>query len=120
MLTGKQDLPLRYLGIDIREYRPLAGRCIVEMDRKPEMIGSIVVPELARDMTHHDPLYSGRVIAMTPRHQGVNANEVGGDYEWYGEEEFAVGDKVWIGLRACDVNEPVIYTHNSRVAAVER
>jgi hypothetical protein len=102
---------LKQLIIDYPDFRPTAGRCIVQMDRKPPTIGSLIVPEVARDLDPkfdgavRDIAYYGTVVKMTPRRDFI--------------EEFAVGDRVWLMLRVEDLGKEYVLTENVRVYARE-
>jgi hypothetical protein len=102
---------LKQLLNDYPGFRCTAGRCIVHMERKPAMHGSLVVPEVARDLDPHadsnaavyDIAYFGTVVAMTPRRDFI--------------EEFAVGDRVWLMLLVEDLGKEYVLTQNERVYA---
>lgn len=102
-------------------FRPLPGRCLIEMDTIPTMAGLLHVPDSARELrtmshvkgktVYGDSSWTGKVLSMTPRRRP----------EWPSDiptEDFSVGDKVLILLLEEDLNQEVICTHNTRVYAV--
>lgn len=103
-----------------RGFRPLPGRCLIELDTVPTMEGLLHIPDSAQQMkmlTHAtgktvkgDSSWTGKVLAMTPR------RNTKGPWEW--NEEFVVGDNVLILLLQEDLNQKVICTMNTRVYAV--
>jgi len=102
-----------------RGFRPLAGRCIIELDETPTLIGLLHIPDSARGLklftevsksgVSGDRAYSGKVLAMSPRK--LKSGETG-------KELFKVGDKVWVMLLMEDLEERVICTRVERVYAV--
>lgn len=90
--------------------RPLPGKCILALGRLPDTIGSIHVPDSARDLKLDNIGYWGEVLAVTGR---KNAR---GEIQ---EEEFGPGDRVWVLLRAEEIDKRVIIVENVRVMGVE-
>lgn len=86
-------------------YRPLTGQCIIQFDETPSMVGLIHIPDAARDpsLLNRDQMTTGTVLYMTPRDGG---------------EAFSVGDRVAFLLRASDLGQNVVSTHNTRIYAV--
>jgi hypothetical protein len=85
------------------------GKCLIELERKPELDGSIILPEKARDLRERDIAYFGTVLDMQPRRL-KDGREC--------PEQFKAGDRVWVMLLQCDLGERVILTENTRVYAV--
>lgn len=102
--------PSRMLTDDdvLRRIRPMPGKCVIELEEVPEKIGSIYLPDDARERTPRDIAVPGRCIAMTPR-RGKKGREF--------VEEFALGDRVWVLLLLQDLNQRLICTQNTRVYA---
>lgn len=94
----------------VEGFRPLPGRCIVRLDPLPDKIGSLFIPDIARDMRPTEPLHSGTVLAMTPRLKKNSAEPH--------EEQFQTGDRAILALRMEDLNESIILTHNTRIYAI--
>ena len=95
-------------------YRPLAGRVLLEIEPNPDRIGSIIVPETARDKGMRDALQIARVLAI-----GFGRFKDG--EEWLpgiAEGDVAVGDRVAFAALAQDLNRKVILTAVTRIAAV--
>ncbi len=88
--------------------RPLPGRCVIRLDPTPTMSGSLHIPDSARDLKPTDPIYSGIVVAVSPR-RGEDGTP------W--EEGFGPGDRVWLALRLEDLGKELVATHNTRVWA---
>ena len=97
------------------ETQPISGVCFVELDPLPEKIGSLFIPEVARDMKVTEPLCSGTVLKMSPRKLNPNT---GLPYSYDFQEQFQAGDRVILTLRMEDLNKRVVATHNTRVYAV--
>ena len=100
-------------------FRPLPGKCLIELDSIPTMSGLLHLPESSqelRTMSHAkgktvygDSSWTGRVLAMTPlthRPKGFQP------------EDFKTGDRVLILLLEEDLNQKMIVTQNTRVYAV--
>ncbi len=95
-------------------YRPLAGRVLLEIEASPDRIGSIVVPEVARDKGLRDALQVARVLAI-----GYGAfYEAGECLPGITEGDVAIGDRVLFAALAQDLNRTVILTAVTRIAAV--
>lgn len=95
-------------------YRPLAGRVLLEIEPNPDRIGSIVVPEMARDKTMRDDLQVARILAV-----GFGKFKDGD--EWLAgiaQGDVAVGDKVLFLPLAQDLNRKIILTAVTRIAGV--
>lgn len=95
-------------------YRPLAGRVLLEIERSPEMIGSIHVPQTAQDKTERDTLQTAKVLAI-----GYGRFREG--EEWFPgitEGDVNPGDRVAFLALAKDLNRSVILTAVTRLAAV--
>lgn len=95
-------------------FRPLAGRVMLEIERNPEMIGSLHVPEVAQDKNVRDTLQMARVLAI-----GYGRFGEGG--EWFpgiAEGDVRVGDRVAFLALAKDLNRSVILTAVTRIAGV--
>jgi len=136
-LTPRQSatttVDLRQLLSDYPDFRCTPGNCIVRMDKKPESIGSIHVPERSRDLNpEHDIAYMGTVLAMTPRKcdacQGSGRrgrtdliNPICHKCDGTGQfhEDFAVGSRVWVMLLLMDIDREYILTKNTRIYARE-
>ena len=103
-----------------RGFRPLPGRCVIEMDSVPSMIGSLHVPESAQEMrllketdgksVFGDSSYTGKVVAVTSRRSDTTGEFI--------PEDFCTGDKVLVMLLVEDMNQKIIVTRNTRVYAV--
>lgn len=100
-------------------FRPISGRCVIRLNETPTMAGLLHIPDSARGLrainqvkggsVYGDVAYMGEVLAMTPR-----KNNQG---EWK-EEQFRVGDTVWVMLLMGDLEEQIICTRVERVYAV--
>lgn len=102
-----------------RGFRPLPGKCVIELDTIPTMSGLLHIPDSARELrlmshargktVHGDSSWTGVVRAMTPRgHYGKG----------FQPEDFKPGDRVLILLLEEDLNQKMIVTQNTRVYAV--
>lgn len=110
------DVPGLEAGEFWRKWRPLKGKCIIQLD-EPVAIGSIVIPEAYRgarlDMSkdirkHTDSVYPGTCVKVTPR-------------DGWDAEGFKDGDRVLVALLGQDLGKNVIMTDNRRVyAATEK
>lgn len=100
-------------------FRPLPGKCLIELDTIPTMSGLLHIPDSARELrvmghakgktVYGDSSWTGTVKAMTPlahRPKGFQP------------EDFRVGDRVLILLIEEDLNQKMIVTRNTRVYAV--
>jgi hypothetical protein len=112
-------LDLKHILTVYPAFKCMPGKCIVELERKPECDPShpsIVLCDRSRDLqfnsVYRDVAYWGTVLAMTPRKAGVKGTPRGF------EEGFKVGDRVWAMLLAEDLDKPVVLTENTRVYAV--
>lgn len=95
-------------------YRPLAGRVLLEIERSPEMIGAIHVPQTAQDKTERDELQTALVLAI-----GYGRFREGG--EWLpgiAEGDVKPGDRVLFLALAKDLNRSVILTAVTRLQGV--
>lgn len=97
-------------------YRPLAGRCVIRMDTLPSKTqsGLLHVPDAAQylkmDQQNQNKSYTGVVLAMTRGKSPKTGREI--------EEDFRVGDHVFVMLAMEDLDRPVISTLNTRVYVV--
>ena len=100
-------------------FRPLPGKCLIELDSIPTMSGLLHLPDSARELrtmshakgktVYGDSSWTGRVLVMTPlthRPKGFQP------------EDFKTGDRVLILLLEEDLNQKMIVTQNTRVYAV--
>lgn len=95
-------------------YRPLAGRVLLEIEENPDKIGSIIVPDMARDKNVRDALQTAKVLAI-----GYGRFKDGD--EWLpgiAEGDVSVGDRVAFLALQQDLNKRVILTAVTRIAAV--
>lgn len=92
----------------LRNVKPLPGRCVIEFDPFPEKIGSLFIPETAKEQDPlQDPMWPATVLAMTPRRDPKTGEPR--------QEQFQVGDRVLLALRGQDLNQQLVATHNTRV-----
>jgi len=89
--------------------RPAHGRCFIALDRLPSTIGSLHVPDSARDLKISNTMMSGTVLAVTPTRKEIARGDGPG---------FTAGDCVLLLLRDEDRDKEVIVTRNEVVCAV--
>ncbi len=97
-------------------FLPLPGHCFIRLDPQPTHSGSIIIPDSARNGKPTDVLWTGTVLAMTPRrttHPG-SGRLVPCTYT----EDFNCGDRVAVALLMSDLDRDVILTDNTRVYGV--
>lgn len=102
-------------------FRPISGKCVIELDTIPTMSGLLHIPDSARELkemshvrgksVYGDSAWSGKVIAVSPRR-----NQKTGEFI---NEDFQPGDRVWFLLLTEDLNQKIIVTLNTRVYAVQ-
>lgn len=95
----------------LRNLRPCAGRCVIELDAPDAMAGGLHVPDVAQVRKVADIAFWGTVLAMTPRR-----NPKTGELT---SELFGAGDRVWVMGRTEDLDKTLIVTDNTRVYAME-
>jgi hypothetical protein len=95
----------------LRNLRPTAGRCVIELDSPDATVNGLHVPESAQKRRVEDIAFWGTVLAMTPRR-----NPKTGELT---TELFGAGDRVWVLGRAEDLDKSLIVADNSRVYAME-
>lgn len=103
----------------ISHVRPLPGRVLLEIEAKPEMIGSIVAPEIARDKKAlEDPLQIGRVLAIGygGHHEYVERKLK--RFDGFTTEDVQPGDRVLFRALASELNQRFVLTDARRVDAV--
>lgn len=95
--------------IEGHDFRPMAGHCLLRLDKKPDTIGSIHVPESARDLQIDNKSHTGTVLAMEPRRGWAPADEC-----------FRPGDRVIAMLLLEDLTRTngIVLTDNRRIYAV--
>ena len=100
-------------------FRPISGKCVIELDTIPTMSGLLHIPESSQELrllshskgktVYGDSSWTGTVKAMTPlKHRPKG----------FQPEDFEVGDRVLILLIEEDLNQKMIVTQNTRVYAV--
>lgn len=95
-------------------YRPLAGRVLLEIEENPDKIGSIVVPETARDKNVRDALQTATVLAI-----GYGAFYDHGEcLQGIADGDVKPGDRVAFLALQQDLNKRVILTAVTRIVAV--
>lgn len=99
----------------LQQVRPLPGKCIIKLDPLPDKIGSLFIPDSARDMKPTEPLHTGVVVSMSTRKYKPGTSKL---YKYEFQEEFQVGDRVLIALTLEDLNRGYVDTLNTRVYAV--
>lgn len=99
--------------LEAPNFRLSRGRCLVELERKPERKGSIIVPERLRDQTERDPVAFGRVLRVTHRRPEDRMRD--GSVPQCGD--FEQGDRVLVLLTGEDLEEELIITDTTRVIA---
>ena len=95
-------------------WRPLAGRVLLRLHRHAAIIGSIVIPDSARDHSERDTAVEATVLA-------VGYGPFYDQGEWHKgvrPEDVAVGDRVFVMTLAKDLNRHVILTAVTRLQAV--
>lgn len=95
-------------------YRPLAGRVLLELHRHPDQIGSIVVPDSARDHGERDTSIEATVLAIGYGPFLDGAERLPG----VTEDDIKVGDRVAVMTLVKDLNRSVLMTCVTRVVAV--
>lgn len=96
---------------DLDAYRPLHGRCILQLHRQdPISPSGLIIPEVARDLKIDNKSAFATVLKMSPR--------------WYDgipcKEDFKEQDTVIVMLRLEDLTrkDGLLITDNTRVYAV--
>jgi hypothetical protein len=97
-------------------FLPLPGHCFIRLDPQPTHSGSIIIPDSARNGKPTDVLWTGTVLAMTPRHieHAGSSRLVHNTYT----EDFCAGDRIILALLMSDLDRDVILTDNTRIYAV--
>lgn len=100
-------------------FRPISGKCVIELDTIPTMSGLLHLPESSQELrllshskgktVYGDSSWTGTVKAMTPLKHRLKG---------FQPEDFKVGDRVLILLIEEDLNQKMIITQNTRVYAV--
>jgi co-chaperonin GroES (HSP10) len=95
-------------------YRPLAGRILLELHRHPDRVGSIHVPDSARDHGTTDAALEATVLAVG---YGPfwDASEL---LPGVTEDDVKAGDRVLVMTLLKDLNRSVLLTCVTRVLAV--
>ena len=88
---------------------PNRGHCFIHLDKLPDKIGSLHVPESARDLQITNVAHSGMVLAVTPSREEEELGIL---------PEFKPWEKVWLLLHDEDRDGEVIITKNEVVMAV--
>lgn len=101
-------------------FSPLPGRCLIELDTVPTMVGTLHVPESAQELrlinsvqagsVYGDTSWTGRVLAMTPRKNDRTGHTV--------TEDFRTGDRVCFLLLNEDMDQKLIMSRVERMLAV--
>jgi co-chaperonin GroES (HSP10) len=95
-------------------YRPLAGRVLLELHRHPDQIGSIIVPDSARDHSERDTAVEATVLAI-----GYGPFFDQGEWlQGVRPEDVKPGDRVFVMTLAKDLNRHVILTAVTRIQGV--
>lgn len=95
-------------------FRLLPGRCAIHLERPPDKVGAIVIPQSAQAHEVKAEGYVGTVLAVTP--EGIFrylSGKVRGK-----PTDFSSGDRVCVGLHADELTEEVVIIRNAMVAAV--
>ena len=95
-------------------FRLLPGRCAIHLERPPDKVGAIVIPQSAQAHEVKAEGYVGTVLAVTP--EGIFrylSGKVRGK-----PTDFSSGDRVCVGLHADELTEEVVIIRNTMVAAV--
>lgn len=92
-----------------RGFHPMPGRTFIHLDPLPAKIGSIHVPDTARELQISNTAHSGRVLAVSASRE---------EREWGVEPGWKPGDRVWLLLYDSDRGEEVIITRNEVICAV--
>lgn len=95
-------------------YRPLAGRILLELHRHADKIGSIHVPDSARDHGTTDTSVEATVLAVG---YGPFLDQ-GERLPGVTEDDIKVGDCVAVMTLMQDLNKTVLMTAVTRVVAV--
>jgi co-chaperonin GroES (HSP10) len=94
----------------LKSVKPLPGKCIIEFDPFPDKIGSLFIPDVAREQrAMSDPVWPATVLAVTPRRNQTTGEPM--------EECFKAGDRVYVALLMQDLNAGIIATQSTRVWA---
>jgi co-chaperonin GroES (HSP10) len=95
-------------------YRPLAGRVLLELHKHPDQIGSIVVPESARDHTERDIALEATVLSV-----GYGPFFDQGEYlKGVRPEDVKPGDRVFVLALKKDLNRVILMTAVTRLQGV--
>jgi hypothetical protein len=91
----------------------------VALDPAPAKVGLIHIPEKARGKGIRAEGYTGRVLAVQEKLKETPHSRPGDRFYWADTGfEFAVGDRVCVGLHADELTEEVVVLHNDLVVAV--
>ena len=98
-------------------WRPMPGRCIIHLDRLPDKVGSIHIPDASCDHTIASVCATGTVLAVTckPNCKTDRKSHVPG-IEC--DTDFIVGDHILLNLYASDLDHTIIITRNTVILAV--
>ena len=108
-------------------WRPTRGRCFIHLDAPPTMSGLLHIPELSQEVQLTDAVWRGTILALSPRWErakdleekfGESAGRVMVNIDEIDNRPLAAGDRVWLLLRAEDMDRSVIITDNTRIVAV--